>query len=345
MATKTKKAPKTSAIPVETLLEWYRTMAVMRYFEDKAEQGYQSGKIAGYHHVYTGQEAVAMGTFAHLGPQDHIITAYRDHGPALARGLSANACMAELYGKYTGTSKGKGGSMHLANRELNFWGGYAIVAAHLSLATGIALAEQYRGTDAVVVCMFGDGSTNNGYFHESLNLAKVWDLPVIFLCENNKYGMWTKNEDVSAVQDIYKKAFGYDIPTKQIEDGMDVVNIYNEMAEAVNHCRSGKGPYFVEALTYRFRGHGAGDIEAYRTKEEVATFKAKDPIITLAKQLMEDYGVDEGKVEELRQSALDEVNEAVKFAEESPEPPAESLWQDIFKKPFEGSFSPSNGLS
>lgn len=345
MATKTKKASKTSAIPVETLLEWYRTMAVMRYFEDKAEQGYQSGKIAGYHHVYTGQEAVAMGTFAHLGPQDHVITAYRDHGPAIARGLDPKACMAELYGKYTGTSKGKGGSMHLANRDLHFWGGYAIVAAHLSLATGIALAEQYRGTDAVVVCMFGDGSTNNGYFHESLNLAKVWDLPVIFLCENNKYGMWTKNEDVSAVQDVYKKAYGYDIPTKQIEDGMDVVNIYNEMAEAVAHCRSGKGPYFVEALTYRFRGHGAGDIEAYRTKEEVASYKAKDPIITLAKQLMEEHGVDESQIEELRQSAVEEVNEAVKFAEDSPEPPAETLWTDIYKKPFVGSFSPSNGLS
>jgi len=331
MATKTKKAPKTATIPVDTLLQWYRTMAVMRYFEDKAEQGYQSGKIAGYHHVYTGQEAVAMGTFAHLGPQDHVITAYRDHGPALARGLDPKACMAELYGKYTGTSKGKGGSMHLANRDLHFWGGYAIVAAHLSLATGIALAEQYRGTDSVVVCMFGDGSTNNGYFHESLNLAKVWDLPVIFLCENNKYGMWTPNEEVSAVEHIYKKASAYDIPAKQIEDGMDVVNIYNEMAEAVDHCRSGKGPYFVEALTYRFRGHGAGDIEAYRTKEEVATYKAKDPIITLAKQLMEEHGVDEKKIEELRQSAVDEINEAVKFADESPEPPAQCLWQDIFK--------------
>ncbi len=178
-------------LSTDTLLEWYRLMSLMRRFEEHAEQGYQEGKIAGYHHVYTGQEAVAVGTFSHLGEPDHVITAYRDHGPALARGVDAKAAMAELYGKATGTSRGKGGSMHLANREKHFWGGYAIVAAHLTLATGIALADQYRGTNSVTVCMFGDGSTNNGYFHEALNLAAVWDLPVLFLCENNLYGMWT----------------------------------------------------------------------------------------------------------------------------------------------------------
>ncbi len=335
---------KTTAIPTDTLLDWYRTMAVMRNFEDRAEQGYQEGKIAGYHHVYSGQEAVAVGTFAHLGPQDHVITAYRDHGPALARGIGAREAMAELYGKYTGTSKGKGGSMHLASKELNFWGGYAIVAAHLSLATGIALAEQYRGSDAVVVCMFGDGSTNNGYFHESLNLAKVWKLPVIFICENHKYGMWTANEDVSAVADIYKKASGYDIPAKQFE-GMDVLTVYNEMTEAIDYCRAGNGPYFVEVLTYRYKGHGAGDIEKYRTKDEVAQYKERDPIPNLGNVLVAEHGVTEEKLEALRKAATDEVQDAVTFADESEEPPMESLWQDIYKQPFEGSNSPSHGLS
>ncbi|MBA3530760.1 MAG: pyruvate dehydrogenase (acetyl-transferring) E1 component subunit alpha [Ardenticatenales bacterium] len=343
MAAKTAKAKKES-LELEMLLEWYRQMALIRVFETNAEKAYQEGNIAGYHHVYTGQEAVAVGTFAHLEAKDHIVTHYRDHGHALARGIDPKRAMAELWGKATGTSKGKGGSMHLASRELNFWGGYAIVAAHISLATGIALAEQYRGTDSVTLCIFGDGSTNNGYFHESLNLAAIWELPILFLCENNLYGMWTPAEEVSAVRDMTKKAAAYDIPAKQI-DGMNVLNVYQEMQEAIAHIRSGKGPYFVEALTYRYRGHGAGDIEAYRTKEEVGQWREKDPIVQMSRYLTGERGVPEARLEELQAQVEAVVAEAVQFAAESPEPEVESLWQDIYAKPFPDSMSHSQGRS
>ncbi|MCB0077353.1 MAG: pyruvate dehydrogenase (acetyl-transferring) E1 component subunit alpha [Anaerolineales bacterium] len=331
-------------LSTDKLVEWYSRMELMRRFENHAERYYQEGKIAGYHHIYSGQEAVAMGIFAHLGPDDHIITAYRDHGPALARGIDPKPAMAELWGKATGTSQGKGGSMHLASRKLHFWGGYAIVAAHLSLATGIALAEQYKGHDTVTVCMFGDGSTNNGYFHEALNLAKVWDLPILFVCENNLYGMWTPVGDVSAVSDVYKKACGYEIPAKQI-DGMNVLHVYDEVAEAIDHIRAGNGPYFIEALTYRYRGHGAGDIEAYRTKDEVAEYKEKDPLVQLASYLADERDVDRSKLETLAKEAEGEINAAVEFARESEEPALETIWDNIFAAPFEDRGSVSKGRS
>ena len=327
-----------------TLLKWYRMMSLMRFFEDEAERCYQEGLIAGYHHVYSGQEAVAVGAFSHLGAQDHIITTYRDHGPALARGISAKAVMAELHGKFTGTSKGKGGSMHLASRELNFWGGYAIVAGHLPLAAGIALADQYRGSDAITICMFGEGASNNGYFHEALNMAKIWKLPVIYLCENNRYSMWTVSEEISAVSDVYKKAVGYDIPSKPI-DGMDVFAVYDGMAEAIEHVRAGKGPYFIEAKTYRYRGHGPGDIENYRTRDEVEEYRKKDPIIKLGTYLVDEHNISPDQLDRIQRSVLIEVKEAVDFAIESPEPPLESLWDDIFAKPFTSPTSASKGRS
>lgn len=340
----TETKEQTTALSQDALLDWYRMMVLIRTFEDNAERGYQEGKIAGYHHVYTGQEAVAVGVFAHLTPQDHIVTHYRDHGHALARGIEPTRAMAELYGRATGTSKGKGGSMHLAQRDLNFWGGYAIVGAHLSLATGIALAEQYRGTDSLVVCIFGDGSTNNGYFHESLNLAAVWKLPIIFLVENNLYGMWTPFDEVSAETEICKRAVAYGMPSKRI-DGLDVMNTYEQVAEVFDHVRSGSGPYLVEALTYRFRGHGAGDIEKYRTKEEVAEYRERDSISKLAAHLTEDYNVSEEQLEKIRAEVEETIAEAVRFADESPEPELDQLWQDIYTKPFPESSSPSKGLS
>jgi pyruvate dehydrogenase E1 component alpha subunit len=343
MATQT-AVEQTTMPSKETLLEWYRTMSLIRTFEDNAERGYQEGKIGGYHHVYSGQEAVAVGAFAHLRPDDHIVTHYRDHGHALARGIDPKAAMAELYGRVTGTSRGKGGSMHLAQRDLNFWGGYAIVAAHISLATGVALAEKYRGNDTVTLCIFGDGSTNNGYFHESLNLAAVWELPILFLCENNLYGMWTPFEKVSAVADVYRKACAYDIPAKQI-NGLDVVTVYDEMTEAFEHVRAGNGPYFVEALTYRFRGHGAGDIEAYRTKEEVAEYREQDPIVRLGAILTEEQGLSQEQLDEIQQEVEAQIREAVQFADESPEPEYDALWEDIFANPFPDSSSPSRGRS
>lgn len=344
MATDTQTTSSTPTLETEQLLEWYRMMVLMRRFEDLAEQHYQTGEIAGYHHVYSGQEAVAVGLFAHLGADDHIITAYRDHGPALARGMDPKAAMAELFGRATGVSKGKGGSMHLASKELHFWGGYAIVAAHLTLATGIALAEQYRGKKTVTVCLFGDGSTNNGYFHEALNLAKVWSLPVLFVCENNNFGMWTKSDEVSAVADIAQKACAYDIPA-MIIDGMNAVNVYEQSAEAFDYIRSGKGPYFIEAKTYRYKGHGAGDIEAYRTKEEVRTYRDRDPISQMATLLTDERGIEEATLEALRNEVESEIAEVVKFATESPDPRLEALWEDIYAKPFDSPASPSLGRS
>ncbi len=343
MATQT-ATDRTESVSKETLLDWYRTMSLIRRFEESAEQGYQDGKIGGYHHVYSGQEAVAVGVFAHLGEEDHIVTHYRDHGQALARGIEPKRAMAELYGKATGTSKGKGGSMHLAQRDLNFWGGYAIVGAHLALAAGIALAEKYRETPSVTVCFFGDGSTANGYFHESLNLAAVWDLPIIFICENNLYGMWTALGDVSAVTEIYKKACAYDIPSKQI-DGLDVLKVYDQIAEAIEHVRSGNGPYFIEALTYRYRGHGAGDVEAYRTKDEVAEYRERDPIVRLGAYLTQEMDVTQEQLDEVQGEVDTRVKEAVAFADESPEPTTDQLWEDIFAKPFPDSMSPSKGRS
>ena len=339
-----KEKESAPALETEKLLEWYRMMVLMRRFEDHAEQNYQSGNIAGYHHVYSGQEAVAVGLFAHLGPEDHIITAYRDHGPALARGMDPKASMAELFGRATGVSKGKGGSMHLASRELNFWGGYAIVAAHLTLATGIALAEQYRGQNTVTVCLFGDGSTNNGYFHEAMNLAKVWSLPILFVCENNNFGMWTPSDAVSAVHDIAQKAAGYNMPAK-IVDGMNVLTVYEEAAEAIEQIRAGNGPFFIEAKTYRYRGHGAGDIEAYRTKDEVREYRERDPITQLGAYLVEARGVEQSTLEALRNEVEEEMAEVIAFANESPDPELDALWTDIYAKPFDSPYSPSLGRS
>lgn len=340
--TETKEQEAT--LPKETLLDWYRTMVLIRTFEDNAERGYQEGKIAGYHHVYSGQEAVAVGVFAHMQPQDHIVTHYRDHGHALARGMEPRRAMAELYGKATGVSKGKGGSMHLAERDLNFWGGYAIVGAHLALATGIALAEQYRGTDSLVVCIFGDGSTNNGYFHESLNLAAVWKLPIIFLCENNLYGMWTPFDEVSTVTEVYQRACAYGIPSKRI-DGLDVTKTYEQVADVFEHVRAGNGPYLVEALTYRLKGHGAGDIEKYRTKDEVAQYRENDTILRLGRYLTEEQGIAEDQLNTIRSEVETTIAEAVQYADESPEPALEELWKEIYTKPFPDSSSPSKGLS
>lgn len=338
------KQKPSETLSTDTLLEWYQTMSLMRQFETEAERCYQEGLIAGYHHVYSGQEGVAVGAFAHLGAKDHIITTYRDHGPALARGIDAKAVMAELHGKATGTSKGKGGSMHLANRKLNFWGGYAIVAGHIPLGVGIALAEQYRGTNGITVCMFGEGASNNGYFHEALNMAKIWKLPIIFLCENNQYSMWTVSEQISAVSDVHRKAIGYDIPNKQM-DGMNALSVYDSMMEAVEHVRSGKGPFFVEAKTYRYRGHGPGDIENYRTKEEVEEYRKKDPIPKLGQYLMEERGISKAQLDEINANMADEVQEAVQFSIDSPEPALDTLWDDIFAKPFLGVMSPSEGRS
>jgi pyruvate dehydrogenase E1 component alpha subunit len=310
------------------LLNLYRQMVVIRRLEEKCAELYQQGKIGGFLHLYIGQEATGVGAVSARLPQDNVITAYRDHGIAVACGMEPKVILAEMLGKLTGCCKGKGGSMHLADKRLNFWGGHAIVGAHIALSTGIALANQYRGEDAVTICFFGDGATNIGYFHEGVNLAAVWDLPIVFICENNQYGMGTSIERASAVTEMRQKAEGYGLPNARV-DGMELLAVREATAEAIAHARSGKGPFFLESLTYRFRGHSMGDPERYRKQDEVRRWQTDDPIGKFEKVLL-DQGVKPDDIETQETEAEQTIVEAVKFAEESPFPPPEELWADIY---------------
>ncbi len=313
----------------EEYLDLYRQMVLIRRTEERAAELYQQGKIGGFLHLYIGQEAVSTGLVAARQPQDRMITAYRDHGLALNVGLTAKQVMAELLGKATGMSKGKGGSMHMASVEKNFWGGHAIVGAHLPIAAGLALGDQYAGSDGITICMFGDGATNIGYFHEGLNLSKVWDLPVLWVCENNQYGMGTAVERASAVSEIRQKAEGYGIPNKRVE-GMDVLEVKKETEKALAYIREGNGPYFLEIMTYRFRGHSMGDPEKYRESEEVDCWQKEDPIGILHRWMVENKHATEEELKQMIADVEQEVEEAVEFAENSPEPAPEELFTDIY---------------
>jgi pyruvate dehydrogenase E1 component alpha subunit len=310
-------------------LDLYRQMVLIRRVEERAAELYQEGKIGGFLHLYIGQEAVSTGLVAARQPQDRMITAYRDHGLAINVGISANEVMAELLGKATGMSKGKGGSMHMADVEKNFWGGHAIVGAHLPIAAGLALGDQYAGTDGVTVCMFGDGATNIGFFHEGLNLSKVWDLPVLWVCENNQYGMGTTIERASAVSEIRQKAEGYSIPNGRV-DGMDVLKVKEAAEKALEHIRSGKGPYFLEIITYRFRGHSMGDPERYREADEVKQWQENDPIGIYHAYLVKNKKATKTELAKIVEEVELEVAEAVEFAENSPDPAPEELFKDIY---------------
>ena len=313
----------------ETVLDWYRQMVLIRRFEQRCSELYQEGKIGGFLHLYIGQEALAVGSIAAKQENDHVITAYRDHAHAICSGLDTGKLMAEMLGKSTGVSRGKGGSMHLASREHNFWGGYAVVGGHLPLATGIALAEQYRETDGAVLCYFGDGSTNIGYFHEALNLAGVWKLPVLFICENSLYGMGTAVDRASAAPDMVTKAKAYAMPAKKI-NGMDVFEVYEATQKALKAIRSGKGPQFLEIVTYRFEGHSMGDPLRYRTKDEVEKWREDDPIGILERHILEKELANKDDLEVIDQAVEEELTAAVKFAEESPLPEPEELFSDIY---------------
>ena len=312
-----------------TLLAWYRQMVLIRRFEQRCSDLYSLGKIGGFLHLYIGQEAVAVGTIAARQPGDHVSTANRDHAHALAVGSETGPVLAELLGKATGVSKGKGGSMHLADVNRQYWGGYAVVGGHVPLATGLALAEQYKGTDNAVLCYFGDGSTNIGYFHESLNLAGVWDLPVVFVAENNQYGMGTAVERASAVTRMVDKAPAYGMEGKQV-DGMDVMAVYEATSAALQAIRDGKGPQFLEMLTYRFEGHSMGDPLRYRTKDEVEKWREDDPIGILERYLLKENIADREELENLDKGVEQELVDAVQFAEESPFPAYEELFTNIY---------------
>jgi len=310
-----------------------RQMLRIRRFEEKAGEAYAQGQIGGFCHLYIGQEAVAVGALAALREDDYVFASYREHAHALVRGVPARACMAELFGKRTGCSKGKGGSMHLFNVERNFLGGHAIVGAHIPLAAGAGFAIKYRGTDQLSICFFGEAAANIGAFHETLNMAALWKLPVIFLCENNRYGMGTALERASSVYHISDRGCAYDMDEETV-DGMDVLAVYEAVQRAVERARSGKLPTLIEARTYRYMGHSMADpIHGhYRTKEELEEQKKRDPITGLRHRLQEDGLMDEAAFTALDHEVQAEIADAVTFADESPEPEAGELYTDVYSE-------------
>jgi len=321
-----------SGLDKKTLLNFLHQMLLIRKFEDKSGELYARGKIAGFLHLYNGQEASAVGAISTLAEHDLLITHYRDHGYAIARGLDVNRCMAELLGKATGIDKGRGGSMHFFDVSLGMLGGWAIVAGHLPLAVGLGLASNYLGKQQVVLCFFGDGATNNGYFHEALNMAKLWKVPVVFLCENNLYGMGTAVDRASAVMEMVRKAAPYGIPAQRV-DGMDVLAVREATSKAVDHARRGDGPFFLEVLTYRFRGHSMADPILYRDKAEVEEWKQRDPIVIFRQRLEKEGFLSPQEMEQIERETDELVVEAVRFAEESPDPPLTDLYEDIYANP------------
>jgi pyruvate dehydrogenase E1 component alpha subunit len=305
------------------------TMLRIRRFEEKAAQAYGLRKIGGFCHLYIGQEAVATGAIAAMNTDtDYVLTAYRDHGHALAVGMSPDVLMAELFGKYAGCSKGKGGSMHFFDAGKRFLGGNGIVGAHLPLAAGVALRIRYYEENGVVLCFFGDGAIHQGTFHESLNLAKVWNLPVVYICENNIYGMGTSYERVSSNLDFPRMAASYNMRGGMV-NGMDVLEVYEHVREAVRLAREEKTPVFLEARTYRYKGHSMSDPGRYRTRDELEEYRRQDPIASLKARLIESGNIDDDDYDSADAAAREEMEEAVAFADRAPEPPLESLYEDV----------------
>ncbi|HEY4253259.1 MAG TPA: pyruvate dehydrogenase (acetyl-transferring) E1 component subunit alpha [Roseomonas sp.] len=328
-ATKRRAKGKEPAVPREALLKAYRDMLLIRRFEEKAGQLYGMGLIGGFCHLYIGQEAVVVGMQMCLQPGDQVITSYRDHGHMLATGMEARGVMAELTGRIGGYSKGKGGSMHMFSREKGFYGGHGIVGAQVSLGTGLGFANWYRQDDAVALTYFGEGASNQGQVFESLNLAALMKLPVVFIIENNKYGMGTSVERASASKDLSKNGAPWGIPGEQV-DGMDVLAVREAGERAVAHCRAGNGPFLLEMKTYRYRGHSMSDPAKYRTREEVQKMREQsDCIETVRKVLLEQYGVTEADLKVTDDAVKAIVQDAADFAQESPEPPESELWTDV----------------
>lgn len=313
----------------ETYLYWYELMLLLRRFEEKAGQMYGMQKIRGFCHLYIGQEAIAAGCMTATSADDIFITAYRDHALAIAKGVSAKSCMAELYAKFTGCSKGKGGSMHMFGVKERFFGGHGIVGAQIGTGAGLAFAEKYKGTSNVVLCFFGDGAARQGMLHETFNMAMLWKLPVIFICENNNYAMGTSVARTSNVLDIYKLADAYDMPGDRV-DGMDPESVHEGVHRAVKRAREQGGPTLLEVKTYRYKGHSMSDPAKYRSKEEMEEYKQRDPLETSLAKLTNEYGVSESEIEAINERVKNEVDEAVKFADESPLPPDDELYKDVY---------------
>jgi len=313
----------------ETYLYWYELMLLLRRFEEKVGQLYGMQKIRGFCHLYIGQEAVAAGCMTATNPGDKFITAYRDHALAVAKGVSAKSCMAELYGKATGCSKGKGGSMHFFGVDVGFFGGHGIVGAQIGTGAGLAFAERYRGTDNAVLCFFGDGAARQGMLHETFNMAMLWKLPVVFICENNNYAMGTSVARTTNVLDIYKIADGYEMPADSV-DGMSPENVHDAVLKAITRAREKGGPTLLEIKTYRYKGHSMSDPQKYRTKEELEEYKERDPIDHVLAVLKKDHKVTDAVIAAIDERVKLEVEECVKFAEESPWPADDELLKDVY---------------
>lgn len=313
----------------ETYLKWYESMQLIRRFEEKCAQLYGQQKIKGFLHLYIGQEAIVAGTYSVITPEDSVITAYRDHGHALASGMSADSVMAEMYGKITGCSKGKGGSMHMFSKEHGNFGGHGIVGGQIPLGAGIAFAEKYNGTKNVNVCYMGDGAVRQGALHETFNMAMLWKLPVVFVVENNFYAMGTSLERTTNLRDIYKMGLAYDMPSKWV-DGMSCEAVHEAMEEAVERARKGDGPTFLEIRTYRFRGHSMSDPAKYRTKEELEDYRAQDPIVVTRATILKKKYATEAELDVIDEKIEEVVKASVEFAENSPIPDESELYTDVY---------------
>ena len=320
----------------ETLIDLYRQMILIRRFEEKSAEVYSAGKIGGFCHLYIGQEAVAVGALSAIRKDDYVLTSYREHGHALAKGMSAESVMAELYGKATGCSKGKGGSMHMFSKDVNFLGGHGIVGGQIPLATGTAFASKYQGTDQVTLCFFGEAAVNQGAFHESLNMAQLWKLPCIYICENNQYGMGTSLARAMSLRDVSQKACAYEMASEFV-DGMDVLAVREAVARAVERGRKDYLPTLLEVRTYRFMGHSMSDPGNYRTRAEIERYQERDPIKLFVATLKEKKIADDKQLDQIDSEVRQQVEEAVRFAEESPFPDPEELYTDIYANPIDPS--------
>jgi len=330
MAKKKQDSPSNSTADPALKRELLRSMLLQRRFEERCAEAYALGKIGGFCHLYIGQEACGTGAISVLRPDDYVITTYRDHGQALARGMAPRAVMAELFGRIDGVVRGKGGSMHLFDRNVNFLGGHGIVGGHVPIAAGVGFAIKYRGGDQVCLCFMGESVVNTGAFHEALNMAALWKLPVVFLIENNRYGMGTALERASSIHDIYNRAASYDMP-RGVVDGQDIMVVRAAVQEAIDRARSDSVPTLLEVRTYRFMGHSMSDAVSgtYRTKEELEEHVKRDPIIVLRSQMQQDGHLTDDEFTKLDEELRAVVQDAWDFADQSPEPPVEALYEDV----------------
>jgi pyruvate dehydrogenase E1 component alpha subunit len=317
----------------DTLVNILHQMILIRRFEEKCAESYSLGKIGGFCHLYIGQEAVGVGAISALRPDDYVLTSYREHGQAIAKGMSPDAVMAELYGKAGGCSRGKGGSMHLFDAELGFLGGHAIVGGQIPLATGVAFGAKYQETDRVTLCFFGEAAVNQGAFHESLNMAQLWKLPCIYICENNMYGMGTSLERAMSFQNVASKSCAYEIASEAV-DGMDVLKMREATQRAVKRAREESLPTLLEARTYRYMGHSMSDPGNYRTRAEIEKYQERDPIKVFTKQLIDAGTIEDSDISEIEAQVKADVDRSVKFADESPLPNASELYSDVYANPI-----------